>query len=118
MKNWHEWDQERAGRLLSRFYKFLKTTEADIFFNRELCNTVYEDKADGFNWSHAGKLKAIVFDPQPSQPFLDVVVHELTHAVYPALKEYQVAHIGTEVPKLLTDRQVTNLLKRLMGKIK
>lgn len=118
MKNWHEWNKQKAHRLLIRIYHWLKTSDVLMGFSTKYCRTTYEEPCDGFNWYVEGKLVAILFDPRPSQPLVVVIIHELVHAIYPDLEEYQVAHIAEEVSKYLSDKQITNLLKRFMEKIK
>lgn len=126
MKNWHTWNDKRLKALLTRIYHFLKTTDIPIAFDTELCQIVSQgekDTCDGFVLMkkvgpNQREPEAILFDPRPSQSMLVVFVHELVHAIYPQLEEYQVAHITEQATTLMSDRRCSNLFKRVIEKIK
>jgi len=126
MKNWHDWNPKKVSALLSKIYKFLRDSDISIYFSTNLCrydDSGENDVCDGFvsmirdPITETRTPDAIHFDPRPSQPLLTVFIHELVHALYPKLEEYQTAHIAEQVTLLLSDKQATNIYKRVIDRV-
>ena len=59
----------------------------------------------------------ISIDPNDTE-FISTILHEALHVVYPEMEETGIRHFEIQMMKQLTDRQLTNLLKRFMNTLR
>lgn len=101
--------KEQANRWLYRIYRMLKVTDLKMRLNRKL------GKLFGITTIYAhGKDDALMeIDPEKKE-FMSTLVHECLHLVDWNLKEEQVGDLEVEIMDNLSDRQLMNLLKRII----
>lgn len=56
----------------------------------------------------------MVIQLDPSQEIIPTLIHETCHALYPRLKEAEILEKERRLMDALTDRQIKNILKRLV----
>lgn len=106
-----------ADRKLRRIYRRIRESRPGVVFNSKLGKCFGQISAefaisDGdIDFSHL-----IEFNPNKSgKSFVRTVIHECLHLAYWNAPEKQILKWESDLFKLLSDRQITNLMKRLYG---
>ena len=106
-----------ANRRLRKIYSRLKDTKPTIVVNSKLgkcfgqISAEFEIKDGCIDFSHL-----IELNPNKSgKSFIKTIIHECLHLAYWNEKEKQILKWENDMFELLSDRQVTNLLRRLYG---
>ena len=102
----------RADNWLRRIYRMLSTTDIQFSLNRKL-GEAYGQATVGAEGDHD---VTIQIDPERKE-FMSTILHECIHLSDWDLTEKQVMKIEALLMRQLTDRQLTNLLKKLADKI-
>jgi len=101
--------RNQANRWLYKIYAMLKDVNMKLRLNRKL------GKYYGVTTLHAaGRIDAVIEIDPAKKAFMSTIVHECLHLVDWDLKEKEVIRLENEIMKALTDRQLLNLLKRVI----
>lgn len=101
-------DAKGATRILHKIYQAIKENFVKVYVRR------MEGTVGWCRWED--EYVAIYVHPDDRKinaSFLSTVIHECIHMIYSDLREREVLRMEKEVFELLTDRQLTNLLKRI-----
>ncbi len=99
----------QAGTWLYKIYKMLSEITMQFQLNRKLV-----DHGVAMCYNNDPKLGAVmVVDPEKKE-FLGTIIHECLHLVDWKMPETKVAKLEKQLMRKLTDRQLTNLLKRIV----
>lgn len=98
-------DRKDATKILYKIYKKLREGDITLRFNRKL------SCAGEVHREWAGDGIKIIVDPTDTE-FVSTLLHEALHVVYPHMLEHGVIMLEKRMMKLLTDRQLANLIKR------
>ena len=98
-----------ADRWLYRIYKMLNTISMQFRLNRKI-----QDHGIAMVFDNNPKLGAVVLIDPEKKEFMGTLVHECLHLVDWNLSEPAVARLEKGMMRKLTDRQLMNLLKRII----
>lgn len=101
----------QVDKILYKIYRMLKEIPMQFRLNRKMSDhgitCVYDN--------HPETGAAIYVDPEKRE-FMGTVLHECLHLVDWDMEEEHVAKLERDMMKKLTDRQLMNLLKRVIMK--
>ena len=101
--------KQTANKWLYKIYKMLGEISMQFKLNRKLC-----DHGLTMVYDNNPKLGALmIVDPEKKQ-FMGTIIHECLHLVDWEMSETKVARLERTLMHKLTDRQLMNLLKRII----
>ena len=103
--------KSQANRWLYKVYKMLDSISMQFRLNRKMSDHGITCVHD----NHPERGVAIYVDPEKRE-FMSTVLHECLHLVDWAMPEDEVAKLERALMRKLTDRQLMNLLKRVIIK--
>ena len=101
--------KEQANKFLYRIYRALKENEIRFEISRSL-GRLY----GALDFDLRKPWKVTISVHADKKQFVSTLVHECVHLVDIELKEKEVTEIEEQLMLHLTDRQLTNLLKRVV----
>ena len=101
--------KNQATKILYRMYKMLSTISMQFKLSRKLA-----DHGIVMCWDNdPSKGAMVVVDPEKRE-FMGTIVHELLHLLDWQMSETKVAKLERAMMRKLSDRQLMNLLKRII----
>lgn len=101
--------KKQTDKLLYKIYKMLNEIPMQFRLNRKLC-----DHGLTMVYDNNPKLGAfMIVDPEKKE-FMGTIIHECLHLVDWEMSETKVAKLERSLMRKLTDRQLMNLLKRII----